>query len=116
MIKSVFTIKIEAWVGISVIVFVAVSLGVVVMSKISDFNNYVDLLNSEYSQEGIMILSLKEINRIENWIEKSNLNEYGDPIGTFYIGGTPLFNEMTGEKINRFEYIAKNHPDRPWRF
>ncbi len=44
----------------------------------------------------------KEKNRIESWIEENDLNKYGDPKDTDYIGGTPLFNVATGETIDRF--------------
>ena len=52
---------------------------------------------------------------IESWIKKNNLNEYGDPNDTVYIGGTPLFDEATGKKIDKYEYILRSHPDHPWR-
>lgn len=115
MIKPILTMKIEAATGIAIIIFVAVSLTITIFSKINDLNNYVDLLNSENYQEDILLLSRREIKRVERWIEDNNLNKYGDPMDTFYIGGTPLFDERTGEKMNRFDYIAKMHPDRPWR-
>ena len=51
---------------------------------------------------------------IEAWILENNLNQYGDPKETVYTGGTPLFNEMTGESIDKYDYISRNHPDRPW--
>lgn len=51
---------------------------------------------------------------IDKWIAKNNLNEYGDPSDTFYIGGTPLFDEATGRTKDRYEYIIAKHPDRPW--
>ena len=107
--------KIEAATGVAVIVFVAVSLAMLIFFKINNLNNYIDLLNSENYQEDILLLSRREINRIEKWIKDNDLNKYGDPADTFYIGGTPLFDEKTGEKINRFDYIAKKHPDRSWR-
>ncbi len=47
---------------------------------------------------------------IDAWIEKSGLNEYGDPMVTNYLGG-PLYNETTGETISRLDYIYSNHPD-----
>ena len=50
---------------------------------------------------------------IDDLIAKRGLNEYGDAKGTVYMGGTPLFNEMTGRRIDRYDYILKNHPD--WR-
>jgi hypothetical protein len=48
---------------------------------------------------------------IDQTIAKKGLNEYGDPKGTVYMGGTPLFNEMTGQSTDRYDYIAKKHPD-----
>jgi hypothetical protein len=59
-------------------------------------------------------LSSEEKRKIDLWIKENNLNEYGDPKETFYAGGTPLFNEMTGEKIDKYEYILKKHPEKPW--
>ena len=48
---------------------------------------------------------------IEDHIAKNKLNEFGDPRGTTYMGGSPLFNEMTGRTTDRYDYILKNHPD-----
>lgn len=59
-------------------------------------------------------LSSQEKQQIDAWIKANNLNVYGDPIGTIYTGGTPLFNEMTGKSIDKYEYILEKHPDRPW--
>jgi hypothetical protein len=49
--------------------------------------------------------------RIDKWIRESGLNEFGDPKGTVYTGGTPLFNEMTGRTLDRYEYILRRHPE-----
>lgn len=64
--------------------------------------------------EEISIMNKREKKRVDNWIEKNNLNEFGDPKGTAYIGGTPLFNEATGQYTDRYLHILKRHPDRPW--
>jgi len=48
--------------------------------------------------------------KIDNWLEENDFNQYGDPKSTMYAGGTPLFDEMTGETIDRYEYIVRNHP------
>jgi len=56
-------------------------------------------------------LDLEVKKKIDNWLKENNLNKYGDPEGTYYIGGTPLFNEKTGESMERFEYIFKKIPD-----
>lgn len=49
--------------------------------------------------------------RIDQWIRENGLNEFGDQPGTVYAGGTPLFNEMTGRRTDRYEYILKRHPE-----
>ena len=48
---------------------------------------------------------------IDAKIAKDKLNDYGDPKGTQYMGGTPLFSEMTGKTTDRYDYIANRHPD-----
>lgn len=59
-------------------------------------------------------ISFKEKQQIEAWILENNLNPYGDPKDTVYIGGTPLFDEETGKSIDKYEYILENYPDRSW--
>jgi hypothetical protein len=39
----------------------------------------------------------------------------GDPPGTVYAGGNPLFDMKTAEMRDRYEHIVAHHPDRPWR-
>ena len=59
-------------------------------------------------------ISLQERTQIDAWIGENDLNQYGDPKETAYAGGTPLFNEATGETTDRYEYILQRHTDRPW--
>jgi len=59
-------------------------------------------------------LSAQERSKIESWISENGLNQYGDPSGTVYAGGNPLFNELAGQTIDRFDYILQHYPDRPW--
>ena len=33
---------------------------------------------------------------------------------TMYMGGSPLFNEMTGESTDRYEHLKKKFPNEPW--
>jgi hypothetical protein len=47
---------------------------------------------------------------IDRWLADNGLNRYGDPMDVRYLGGTPLLNESTGERISRLDYILKNHP------
>ena len=57
---------------------------------------------------------INEKAKIEKWLVENKLNEYGDPMNTMYAGGTPLFDESTGETTDRYEYIMKKYPNRPW--
>lgn len=70
--------------------------------------------NAAFESFPISKLTEAEKKRIDLWIKKEGLNQYGDPKDTVYSGGTPLFDEKTGEKIDRYEYILRRHPDRPW--
>lgn len=49
--------------------------------------------------------------RIDDWIKKNGLNEYGDARGAMYAGGTPLVHPLTGAKIDRYDYILSRHPE-----
>jgi len=59
-------------------------------------------------------VAVEEQGLIESWITANDLNKYGDPKDLVYIGGTPLFDEATGQSIDKYEYILRNHPDKPW--
>nr|PIY95217.1 MAG: hypothetical protein COY67_01095 [Candidatus Komeilibacteria bacterium CG_4_10_14_0_8_um_filter_37_78] len=48
--------------------------------------------------------------QIDNWLLEQDLNQYGDPEETMYAGGTPTFDETTGETTNRFELIFSKFP------
>lgn len=56
-------------------------------------------------------LTAEEKAKIDGWLLGKGLNEFGDPKDTVYTGGTPLFNEVTGETINKYEYIINKYPD-----
>ena len=47
---------------------------------------------------------------IELWLTQRELNQYGDPMGTLYAGGTPLFDEKTGQTTDRIEHLVRKHP------
>ena len=52
--------------------------------------------------------------KIDAWIKRNNLDMVGNPIGTMYTGGTPLFDENTGMSIDRYVYIISNNGHKPW--
>ncbi|OGF25481.1 hypothetical protein A2331_01270 [Candidatus Falkowbacteria bacterium RIFOXYB2_FULL_34_18] len=84
--------------------------------KESQEKNQEGLINifdkKEIEKEGIDAKDLtdEQKEKIDVWLEKNGYNRYGDPGGIIYTGGTPLFNEATGESMDRLEYILKNHP------
>ncbi len=48
---------------------------------------------------------------VDAWLAERSLDRYGHPQGTMYMGGTPLFDERTGESTPRLEYVFRKHPD-----
>lgn len=65
--------------------------------------------NPEPINSGELDSNKKEI--INKWLEDNGFNRYGDKLNTMYDGGTPLFNEVTGESIDRFDYILEKRPE-----
>jgi len=49
--------------------------------------------------------------KIDEWLEERHLNQYGDSTDTMYSGGTPLFNESTGQSIERYSYLLEKFPE-----
>ena len=62
-------------------------------------------------RNAIRALTLEAIDR---WLKQQGLNQYGDPQGTMYAGGTPLFDEATGERTDRLDYLLHKFPNHPW--
>lgn len=60
-------------------------------------------------------VSAQERQQIDQWIKKNDLNQFGDSKDTVYAGGTPLFNEATGQTMDKYVYILKLHSDKPWK-
>lgn len=84
------------------------------------YRSWRDLVNATTFNDSTAQMNTKnnipssEKQKIDAWIASNNLNEFGDPQGTVYAGGTPLFDESTGKTIDKYEYILQKHPDRPW--
>ena len=47
---------------------------------------------------------------VDQWLAAQHLNEFGDPAGTMYPGGTPLFDERTGQRKDRLQYLHARLP------
>jgi hypothetical protein len=48
---------------------------------------------------------------LDRELANAGLNHFGDPPDTMYAGGSPLFNERTGETLSRREYVSRRHPE-----
>ncbi|CAM3513023.1 hypothetical protein G4177_14040 [Corallococcus sp. ZKHCc1 1396] len=48
---------------------------------------------------------------VDGWLTSHRLDRYGSKEGTMYAGGTPLFDERTGESRDRMEFVFAKHPD-----
>ncbi|HEX8538253.1 MAG TPA: hypothetical protein VF664_12365 [Cystobacter sp.] len=48
---------------------------------------------------------------VDRWLQEHKLDRYGHPEGTMFAGGSPLFNEATGETRDRLEYVFARQPD-----
>lgn len=51
---------------------------------------------------------------VRDWLETNKLNEYGDPEGHMYMGGSPLFSETTGKRKTLETYLLEKFPEQPW--
>lgn len=49
--------------------------------------------------------------QVDQWVSKNKRNQYGDPDGTHYAGGSPLFDERSAKQKDRYEYILNKYPD-----
>ena len=48
--------------------------------------------------------------KIDDWVKREGRNEYGDPQGTHYAGGNPLFDERSPGLKDLYEYILERNP------
>jgi hypothetical protein len=48
--------------------------------------------------------------KIDEWLAAKGLNQYGDKPDTVYAGGTPAFNEQTGQNVDKYLLILQKFP------
>jgi len=76
------------------------------------FNKYdvaVDVETNGQKYEFKITQRIKD--KIDQWLKEKNLNDYGDSKDTMYAGGTPLFNELTGKSVDRYQYLIEKYPE-----
>jgi hypothetical protein len=56
-------------------------------------------------------LDAKQTECVERWLKGHGLDDYGNPNGTLYAGGTPTFDETAGRYVDRWTMVAKNRPE-----
>jgi len=54
--------------------------------------------------------SARSASCVDLWLAQRELNQFGDPVGAVYAGGTPLFDEKTGRNTDRMEHLLRKHP------
>jgi hypothetical protein len=54
--------------------------------------------------------ALAEERCVDAYLTSRQLDRYGAPEGTAYTGGTPLFDERTGETQDRLTYVYARQP------
>jgi hypothetical protein len=57
------------------------------------------------------VLTEKTMAQIDSWLAERGFNQYGDPKDTVYAGGSPTFNEKTGESQDRYQLVMSKHPE-----
>ena len=53
----------------------------------------------------------KQTECVDRWLKGHGLDDYGNPQGTMYAGGTPTFDETTGKSVDRWTLVMKNRPE-----
>jgi hypothetical protein len=47
---------------------------------------------------------------VDDWLAQRGLDSYGNAGGTMYAGGTPLFDERSGQATDRLTYVYERQP------
>jgi hypothetical protein len=69
------------------------------------------------SADGASSVTLSDAERkaqescLDAWLKNKKLDRYGNAEGTMYTGGTPLFDERTGESRDRLDFVYQRQPE-----
>lgn len=111
--RNPLAIHVETRVGVIIILCCAALAFAVVMRSISRFSSFLVLMNAQTSLT--KSVARVEHDRINHWLEKQGLNSYGDTPGTVYAEGIPMFEDAEGRPIDRYGYLVRKFPQRPWK-
>ena len=76
-----------------------------------NLQNWWDQTGEAWIDNFVNQLTMAGKQKIDQWLEQQNLNQFGDDQGTVYAGDNPLFNEQTGESIDCYVHLLKKFPD-----
>lgn len=66
---------------------------------------------STSTKETADTITMEQKKKIDEWLLRRGLNRYGDDKSAMYPGGTPLFDEKTGQAIDRHDYLLNKFPN-----
>ncbi|MDO8558521.1 MAG: hypothetical protein Q7S09_05060 [bacterium] len=110
--KNLFTIHVETRVGAAIILCCAVLVFSLVMRAISNFSSFLILLEADTPIAKTVVRA--EHDRINQWLQEQGLNAHGDAPDTVYENGSPLFDEGEDKPIDRYAYLVRKFPNKPW--
>lgn len=55
-----------------------------------------------------------EMKKIDEWLSKNGLNEYGDDHTTTSYDESPLLDHESGQMVDRHVYFLNEFPNKPW--
>jgi len=108
-VKTFLILIIICLIGLTI--FGVVSLRSVYSTETED--KYQSLKNQKIILQDEQV-SESEKEAIDSWLEKENLNQYGDPRGTNYVKN-PLKDTLSGEVRDRYAYLKERFPSSPWQ-
>lgn len=87
------------------------------MEKIDPIRHRELATDLDESTEKSNVVQEGEPAAIDLWLQQNQdrMNRFGDEKDTMYAGGSPLFNERTGETTSLYAYVKAQHPNAPWQ-
>lgn len=109
--------------SVAIVVLIVAVIATVSVTVASQNNNKVDDEPAQ-SQNSFEVIANGDVSSVSDedslmkiidaWLQENNLNMFGDPMDTVYMGGSPLFDMTTGTSVSRFSYLMEKFQDQPW--
>ncbi|KKT04748.1 MAG: hypothetical protein UV78_C0030G0020 [Parcubacteria group bacterium GW2011_GWA2_43_17] len=78
---------------------------------LTESKDWWETYGQDWADQLVADLTVQGKAKIDDWLAERDLNQYGDSRGTLYTGGTPLFDESTGQATDRYAYLLDKFPD-----